>query len=70
FARRNPRLVYSATSGFGQTGPDRERPALEPRVLDLNIPFVHLEESLYLLSIKLRLRIVYPCVLPGITQEY
>jgi CoA:oxalate CoA-transferase len=26
---RNPRLVYSATSGFGQTGPDRERAALD-----------------------------------------
>lgn len=26
---RNPRIVYSATSGFGQTGPDRERPALD-----------------------------------------
>jgi CoA:oxalate CoA-transferase len=26
---RNPRLIYSATSGFGQTGPDRERPALD-----------------------------------------
>ena len=26
---RNPRLVYSATSGFGQTGPDSERPALD-----------------------------------------
>jgi CoA:oxalate CoA-transferase len=25
----NPRLVYSATSGFGQTGPDRERAALD-----------------------------------------
>lgn len=27
--RRNPRVVYSATSGFGQTGPDRLRPALD-----------------------------------------
>lgn len=27
--RRNPRLIYAATSGFGQTGPDRERPALD-----------------------------------------
>jgi CoA:oxalate CoA-transferase len=26
---RNPALIYSATSGFGQTGPDRERPALD-----------------------------------------
>lgn len=28
-SRRNPRLIYSATSGFGQTGPDRLRPALD-----------------------------------------
>ncbi|MCH7811659.1 MAG: CoA transferase [Chloroflexi bacterium] len=27
--RRNPRIVYAATSGFGQTGPDRLRPALD-----------------------------------------
>jgi CoA:oxalate CoA-transferase len=27
--RRNSRLIYAATSGFGQTGPDRERPALD-----------------------------------------
>jgi CoA:oxalate CoA-transferase len=26
---RNPRLIYAATSGFGQTGPDRARPALD-----------------------------------------
>lgn len=26
---RNPSLIYSATSGFGQTGPERERPALD-----------------------------------------
>lgn len=26
---RNPRLIYAATSGFGQTGPDRHRPALD-----------------------------------------
>jgi CoA:oxalate CoA-transferase len=25
----NPRLIYAATSGFGQTGPDRTRPALD-----------------------------------------
>jgi CoA:oxalate CoA-transferase len=28
-AERNPRLIYAATSGFGQTGPDRLRPALD-----------------------------------------
>ncbi len=28
-AGRNPRLIYAATSGFGQTGPDRLRPALD-----------------------------------------
>jgi CoA:oxalate CoA-transferase len=27
--RRNPGLIYAATSGFGQTGPDRLRPALD-----------------------------------------
>jgi CoA:oxalate CoA-transferase len=26
---RQPRLIYAATSGFGQTGPDRDRPALD-----------------------------------------
>ncbi len=28
-SERNSRIVYSATSGFGQTGPDRNRPALD-----------------------------------------
>ena len=28
-AARNSHLIYAATSGFGQTGPDRERPALD-----------------------------------------
>jgi CoA:oxalate CoA-transferase len=28
-SQRNPRLIYAATSGFGQTGPDRLRPALD-----------------------------------------
>jgi CoA:oxalate CoA-transferase len=27
--KHNPRLIYSATSGFGQTGPERLRPALD-----------------------------------------
>ena len=27
--QRNPRLIYAATSGFGQTGPERLRPALD-----------------------------------------
>ncbi len=26
---RNPRIIYAATSGFGQTGPERFRPALD-----------------------------------------
>ena len=26
---RNPRIIYSATSGFGQTGPLKDRPALD-----------------------------------------
>ena len=28
-SERNPRFIYAATSGFGQTGPDRFRPALD-----------------------------------------
>ncbi len=28
-SKRNPRLIYAAVSGFGQTGPERSRPALD-----------------------------------------
>ena len=28
-SERNPRIIYAATSGFGQTGPDSKRPALD-----------------------------------------
>ena len=28
-SKRNPRIIYSATSGFGQTGPERNKPALD-----------------------------------------
>ena len=27
--KRNKRIIYAATSGFGQTGPDKDRPALD-----------------------------------------
>jgi crotonobetainyl-CoA:carnitine CoA-transferase CaiB-like acyl-CoA transferase len=31
-ARLSPRVIYLSVSGFGQTGPDRERPAMDPIV--------------------------------------
>jgi len=34
-SRRNPRLVYASISGFGQAGPDADRPGLDPIVQGL-----------------------------------
>ncbi len=34
-AARNPRLVYASISGFGQAGPDADRPGLDPIVQGL-----------------------------------
>lgn len=35
-SRRNPRIIYASTSGFGQDGPYSDRPALDPSVQALS----------------------------------
>jgi len=35
-SKRNPRLVYASISGFGQAGPDADRPGLDPVVQGLS----------------------------------